>query len=265
MSYPHVLNVQNPTPTPTSSPDLTLPFKSPLTITGKIDRSWVFEGSFPVKLYDDQNKILFQTTGLAPHWTEGSGQFVDFTADLRFSTTAKTGFLVISNDNPSGLPQNSKSIKFPVIFSNSSTIDTSSWKNYSNQEFGVSFLYPKDWKIVYDSQPNNGHAQLYVNSGNNILISLIKSNENTTSSCVFTNLWNGDITNTSQKSGTYSEISSSNHDRRIMWDEYYGKWYLCLKGKNGAYSMNMPFNGKVEIDTASKEILQILSTFKFTQ
>ena len=135
LSSKNIVTIPTVTPVPKlvtiSSPDLTLPFKSPLTITGKIDRSWVFEGSFPVKLYDDQNKILFQTTGLAPHWTEGSGQFVDFTADLRFSTTAKTGFLVISNDNPSGLPQNSKSIKFPVIFSNSSTIDTSSWKNYS--------------------------------------------------------------------------------------------------------------------------------------
>jgi hypothetical protein len=118
-----------PLPTPTvstpvakivtiTSPDLTKPVKSPLTISGKIDRSWVFEASFPVELFDSQNHAIYTGTGLAPKWFEGSDQFVDFSANLKFSTTDAKGYLVIHNDNPSGLPQNDKSVKFPVIFSN---------------------------------------------------------------------------------------------------------------------------------------------------
>ena len=114
-------------PTPTISvikavsiitPDLTKPIKSPLTITGKIDRSWIFEASFPVELFDSQNHSIFTGIGSAPNWSEGSDQFVDFTAKLNFTTANTTGFLEIRSDNPSGLPQNNHLIRFPVIFTN---------------------------------------------------------------------------------------------------------------------------------------------------
>ncbi len=99
------------------SPNLSQPFKSPQRIVGLIDKSWVFEGSFPIKLFDSQNKILFDGIASAPNWLEGEEKLTDFSATLKFSTTSLRGYLKIKNDNPSGLPQNDKNFNIPIIFS----------------------------------------------------------------------------------------------------------------------------------------------------
>ena len=99
-----------------SSPDLTKPVGRPLDIKGKIDRSWVFENSFPVKILDDQGREIFYGISQTVNWTEGTDSMINFTMSLDFNTNSKTGTLVIQNDNPSGLPQNAKTIEFPLIF-----------------------------------------------------------------------------------------------------------------------------------------------------
>jgi hypothetical protein len=100
-----------------SSPDFSQPLSSPLTITGKIDPSWVFEASFPVELFDDKGKSLFSGTASAPNWTKTDADFIDFTAEIIFSTSVTSGTLEFRKDNPSGLPENSQTFKVPVIFS----------------------------------------------------------------------------------------------------------------------------------------------------
>ncbi len=123
------------TPTTTSSPNgsaspsatLTKPIVtspkpgtkvvSPLTITGTVPAGWMFEGVFPIKLVDAQKNTIVQ--GQAKEKTPGSwqsGNPVEFTATLIFTTTEKNGFIILENDNPSGDPTKSKTFEVPVKF-----------------------------------------------------------------------------------------------------------------------------------------------------
>lgn len=117
-----ILKSLDPTAKPIPAPKIQTPkantqVKSPLNVTGTIPSSWMFEGSFPIKLVDNQNEIIAQTTGKEK--TPGSWQSekdVPFTATLTFKTTATNGFLILENDNPSGLPENAQSYLVPVKF-----------------------------------------------------------------------------------------------------------------------------------------------------
>lgn len=99
------------TPTPNSA------VKSPLTVSGKIDSSWMFEGVFPIKILDSQKNVLVQNQGheVEPGSWTNPGK-IPFTATLNFKPTTTTGFLVIENDNPSGLPENQKTYEIPIKF-----------------------------------------------------------------------------------------------------------------------------------------------------
>ncbi|HOZ81141.1 MAG TPA: Gmad2 immunoglobulin-like domain-containing protein, partial [Candidatus Woesebacteria bacterium] len=77
---------------------------------------WVFEGTFPIKLLDNNGQVLYQGVGSAPDWTKSGDAMIDFTANISFTSTAKTGFLVISKDNPSGLSENKKSFRYQIFF-----------------------------------------------------------------------------------------------------------------------------------------------------
>lgn len=113
-----VINIPVSTPVVISSPDFSQTVKSPIKIIGKIDRSWVFEGSFPIELLDDQGISLFKGIASVPNWTDGTEKFVEFSITIKFSTKTSSGELIFNNDNPSGLSENSKEFKIPVIFIN---------------------------------------------------------------------------------------------------------------------------------------------------
>jgi predicted small secreted protein len=99
-----------------SSPAIEDTIHSPFTITGRAKGNWFFEASFPVIITDSENNIV--GTGVAQakgDWM--TSDFVDFTADVTFSKpNTQTGFIVFSNDNPSGLPANQKKEKFLIKF-----------------------------------------------------------------------------------------------------------------------------------------------------
>lgn len=111
----------NPSPLPTyadveiTSPDLAKAISSPVTIKGKIDGSFFFEGTFPVTLKDANGKVLVQTHATADNeWTQ---KIAPFHVTLTFAQPeTSTGTLILENDNPSGLEENSKKRTFPVIF-----------------------------------------------------------------------------------------------------------------------------------------------------
>lgn len=93
--------------------------ESPLTITGKVDNSWMFEGVFLVKLLDAQNQEI--ASAIAQETTPGSWMapgMVNFTSTLTFSTSETSGVLLFQNDNPGDLPSNTKSAQIPVRFTN---------------------------------------------------------------------------------------------------------------------------------------------------
>lgn len=110
-----------PTPNPSlpivSSPSAGIKVTSPLKIVGTVPAGWMFEGVFPIKLVDSKEKILAQGQAkekVAGNWQ--SGNPVDFTATLTFKTSTGSGTLILENDNPSGLPENSKIFEVPVTF-----------------------------------------------------------------------------------------------------------------------------------------------------
>lgn len=88
---------------------------SPLVINGSA-KDWYFEGSFVVKLLNDNDEILAQGSAQAQDdWMEDN--FVPFTVELVFdSKGAEKGRLVFEKSNPSGLPENTKSVSLPVLF-----------------------------------------------------------------------------------------------------------------------------------------------------
>jgi hypothetical protein len=99
-----------------TTPTPNLSVTSPLEISGEAKGPWFFEGSAPVKLLDANSKVLAEGIAQAQgDWM--TENFVPFTASLTFSTpTTSTGTLVLSKDNPSGLPANDKSVSIPVKF-----------------------------------------------------------------------------------------------------------------------------------------------------
>jgi hypothetical protein len=100
---------------------VTLPFPGAVTgkafsVTGKSRGYWFFEASFPVRVLDtDGNQIA---VGLAApvggEWM--TPEFVEFKADIVLPDSyTGPATLVLENDNPSGLPENAKSVSMPII------------------------------------------------------------------------------------------------------------------------------------------------------
>lgn len=90
---------------------------SPLIVKGEAPGAWFFEASFPVKLLDNVGNIIVSAPALAQSdpLTEN---FLPYKTLLEFNTTATSGYLLLTNDNPSGLPENELSVKIPVLFLN---------------------------------------------------------------------------------------------------------------------------------------------------
>ena len=89
---------------------------SPVKITGQARGNWYFEATFPFELFDANNKSLGKgfATANGEWMTE---DFVPFTAELSFERPkTKKGKLIITNSNPSGLPENDKKLEMPVVF-----------------------------------------------------------------------------------------------------------------------------------------------------
>ena len=89
---------------------------SPLFIRGKARGTWYFEASFPAEILDNNGFLL----GIVPVQALGdwmTENFVPFEATIPFSApSTKNGVLVLIKDNPSGLSENDKEIKIPIVF-----------------------------------------------------------------------------------------------------------------------------------------------------
>ncbi len=90
---------------------------SPLTVKGTVPPGWMFEGSLPIALLDENGVTIVEAA--AHETTPGtwsSGSPVAFETKLTFTTNAKKGKILIKKDNPSGLPANNRSFELPVVF-----------------------------------------------------------------------------------------------------------------------------------------------------
>ena len=89
---------------------------SPLEIKGEAKGNMYFEAQFSIKIEDQSGQLLGETTAVATEdWM--TDKFVPFTATLEFKKpTMDKGYLILLNDNPSGLPENQIKEEIPVKF-----------------------------------------------------------------------------------------------------------------------------------------------------
>ncbi len=129
---------------------------SPLIVKGRARGNWFFETIFPVELLDGQNKVIGSGQARARgDWM--TNDLVPFTAEVNYQITATTtGFLVLKNDNSSGLPRYQKKFAIPVIISPSQTIIVKTFFNNNNLDpeitctkvFAVARQVPKTTAVV---------------------------------------------------------------------------------------------------------------------
>ncbi|MDB5266249.1 MAG: hypothetical protein JWN89_64 [Parcubacteria group bacterium] len=91
---------------------------SPISLSGNAQGSWFFEASAPVLIMDAAGKTLGQGTIHATgDWMTTA--YVPFTGSVAYTLpvgTTTEGFVIFMNDNPSGDPARSVSIRVPVHF-----------------------------------------------------------------------------------------------------------------------------------------------------
>ncbi len=101
------------------SPELNAVVTSPIQVTGKAKGTYFYEGSFPIMVTDSKGQIIGNGVATAEgEWATES--FVPFTATILYmppqGDTEKTGKLILQNDNPSGIPENSIQRVVPIVF-----------------------------------------------------------------------------------------------------------------------------------------------------
>ncbi len=89
---------------------------SPIYLKGEAKGNWYFEASFPVSVVDANGNVLGGGIATAKSdWMTTS--FVPFEATITFKTpTTSTGWIILSKDNPSDLPENDAQEKMPIKF-----------------------------------------------------------------------------------------------------------------------------------------------------
>ncbi len=89
---------------------------NPFPLKGRARGTWFFEATFPVTVVDANGKEIGNGIAQADgEWM--TKEFVPFTATLTFKKPATpNGFLLLKNDNPSGLSQNDDQLVVPVRF-----------------------------------------------------------------------------------------------------------------------------------------------------
>jgi hypothetical protein len=89
-------------------------------IKGMAFGGWFFEGAFPIQITDAAGTVLGEGPAVTTEdWAKAAlaGEKIGFTAKITFKkTTAKQGYIVLKQDNPSGLPENDHEVKIPVTF-----------------------------------------------------------------------------------------------------------------------------------------------------
>ena len=91
---------------------------SPIAVSGRARGNWFFEASAPVTIIDANGKTLGQgqirATG---DWM--TTEYVPFTGSISYTlgtSSSTAGYILFMNDNPSGDPARSVSVRVPVRF-----------------------------------------------------------------------------------------------------------------------------------------------------
>jgi len=132
---------------------------SPLLVEGSAKGTWFFEASFPIKITDEQGNVL-GTSFVQAQSDWMTEDLVPFEGEISFiSKTGGKGFLVFAKDNPSGLPQNDKEFRLPVILKPTETMMVKAYFNNNkldpqiscNKVFAVEREVPKTVAVGKDA------------------------------------------------------------------------------------------------------------------
>ncbi|MDP2741571.1 MAG: GerMN domain-containing protein [bacterium] len=107
--------------------------QSPLSVEGEARGTWFFEASFPIKILDEAGNVLATSYVQATKdWM--TEDFVPFKGEISFvSKTRSNGFLVLAKDNPSGLPENDREIRLPIILEPTEMVKVNVYFNVVSQ------------------------------------------------------------------------------------------------------------------------------------
>lgn len=84
------------------------------TVIGQARGYWYFEASFPIELQDKNGKVIATAIAQADgEWM--TENFVPFKVEIKAPNDyIGPATLVLKNDNPSGLPENDRSVAVPI-------------------------------------------------------------------------------------------------------------------------------------------------------
>ncbi len=123
---------------------------SPLVVEGEALGTYFFEASFPIVITDETGNILGSSYVEAQSdWM--TEDYVPFRGEITFSSkTGGKGFLVLKKDNPSGLPENDKEIKIPVMLTPSeyTTIKVFFGNSDLDPEFSCNKVFETEREIL---------------------------------------------------------------------------------------------------------------------
>lgn len=127
-----------------SSPGIDEKISSPISVSGKARGTWFSEGSFPVEIYDGNNKLLgIKAVEFSPVSNEDTWMtedFVNFKGEIPFSKpSTESGYIIFRKDNPSDQRELDESFKLSVKFEKD--VSASDWKIYKNENYGFEFQY----------------------------------------------------------------------------------------------------------------------------
>ena len=90
---------------------------SPLVVSGRLRGGWFFEANAGLAVLD-ANKTPITTNYVTATTDWMTADWVSFTGTTTYPASYKgqKGYIQISNDNPSGMPENSKTFLIPVLF-----------------------------------------------------------------------------------------------------------------------------------------------------
>lgn len=123
--------------------------QSPLSVEGEARGAWFFEASFPIKILDEAGNVLATSYVQATEdWM--TEDFISFKGEISFvSKNRSNGFLVLAKDNPSGLPENDKEIRLPIILEPTEMVKIKVYFNNSklDPEFSCNKVSPVEREI----------------------------------------------------------------------------------------------------------------------
>jgi len=123
---------------------------NPIIVEGQAKGTWFFEASFPIKVLDENENVL-ATSYVQAQSDWMTEDFVPFKGEISYvSQKGGNGFLVFAKDNPSGLPENDKEYRLPIVLKATDSMAVKAFFSNSqlDPEFTCNKVFPVDRNVL---------------------------------------------------------------------------------------------------------------------